>query len=102
MLPITHGKDFTRSHILFYTLLLVLVTLLPFAIGMSGNVYLASAILLNLIFLYHVIRLKISKSPEWANNTFIYSIFYLLLLFAALLIDAYLPSLESFINQQSK
>lgn len=101
MLPITHGEDFTRSHILFYTLLLTLVTLLPFIIGMSGAVYLASAILLNMVFLYHALRLKISKSPEWANNTFVYSIFYLLLLFAALLIDAYLPALESFINRQA-
>ncbi|MGU9978130.1 MAG: heme o synthase [Candidatus Oxydemutatoraceae bacterium WSBS_2016_MAG_OTU14] len=97
MLPITHGEELTRTHIVLYTLLLSLITLFPFIIGMSGWVYLASSILLNGIFIYHAVRLKITASRKWANHTFIYSIFYLLLLFAALLIDAYLPALSELI-----
>ena len=97
MLPITHGEELTRTHIVLYTLLLSLITLFPFIIGMSGWVYLASSILLNGIFIYHAVRLKITASRKWANQTFIYSIFYLLLLFAALLIDAYLPALSELI-----
>ena len=93
MLPVTHGEDFTRLHILLYTLLLAAVTMLPYIIGMSGSVYLFGAILLNSVFLYYTIGLKITGSEYWAKNTFIYSITYILLLFALLLLDMHLPTI---------
>ena len=91
MLPVTHGEDLTRTHILLYTILLSLITLLPYTIGTAGDVYLFSALLLNAIFIYHAAALKITATLNWANNTFIYSIIYLLILFAALLLDSHLP-----------
>ena len=98
MLPITHGKELTRTHIVLYTLLLVVITFLPFIIGMSGLIYLSAAIFLNAVFVYYVLRLKFSSSPAWAYSTFIYSIFYVLMLFAALLLDAYIPILTDIIS----
>jgi protoheme IX farnesyltransferase len=89
MLPVTHGEKFTRLHILLYTMALTGVTLLPFVTGMSGLIYLASATLLDGVFLYYAISLYRQYSDALAKKTFRYSILYLSLLFAALLIDHY-------------
>ncbi len=92
MLPVTHGHEFTRLHILFYTVLLLLVSMLPFATGMSGLVYLAGALVFGLIYLYYALRLKLE--PDNATlpmRAFRYSITYLMAIFAALLLDAYWP-----------
>jgi len=90
MLPVTHGLAYTRVQILLYTVLLLLVTLLPYLAGMSGLIYLVSAVVLGLIFLMYAV--KIYKNPDdnkipW--DTFKYSINYLMLLFLALLVDHY-------------
>ena len=90
MLPVTHGADFTRLHILLYTLLLVATTLLPTLIGMSGLVYLVSALGLGGYFLWLTWKLYQEYSEPLARKTFKYSINYLALLFAALLVDHYL------------
>jgi protoheme IX farnesyltransferase len=89
MLPVTHGNAFTRQFILLYTILLVLVTILPYLSGLSGLIYLAAALLLGGTFLYYAIRLKIDDSPRLPMRVFKYSINYLMLLFAALLADHY-------------
>ncbi len=90
MLPVTHGVDFTKIQILLYTILLFLVTLMPFLIQMSGLIYLAGAVSLGLGFLYYAIRLYRDDNPNViAMKTFSYSIFYLSLLFAFLLADHY-------------
>ncbi len=89
MLPVTHGEAFTKLHLLLYTLLLVAATLLPFAVGMSGWIYLASVLVLNGYFLYFAIKLYRDYSDALARRTFTFSILYLSLLFAALLIDHY-------------
>ncbi len=89
MLPVTHGVEFTRLHILLYTILLFIVSLLPFVMYMSGLIYLVSAVILGSIFLRYAIRLYSSDSDKLAMETFKYSILYLSLLFAALLIDHY-------------
>jgi protoheme IX farnesyltransferase len=89
MLPVTHGDAFTRLHVLLYTVILVAVTLMPFATGMSGLIYLASAIALGAVFLRYAIRLYTHYSDELSKRTFRYSIVYLSALFAALLIDHY-------------
>ena len=90
MLPVTHGSDFTRLNVLLYTLVLLAGTLLPFIIGMSGWLYLASAVLLGLGFIAYGWRLWRHYSDALARKTFRYSILYLSLLFAALLVDHYL------------
>jgi protoheme IX farnesyltransferase len=90
MLPVTHGDAFTRLHVLLYTVILVAVTLMPFATGMSGLIYVASAIALGAVFLRYAIRLYTHYSDELSKRTFRYSIVYLSALFAALLIDHYL------------
>ena len=90
MLPVTHGSDFTRLNVLLYTLVLLAGTLLPFIIGMSGWLYLASAVLLGLGFIGYGYALWRNYSDALARKTFRYSILYLSLLFAALLIDHYL------------
>lgn len=89
MLPVTHGEAFTLLHILLYTIILVAVSLMPYGMGMSGLIYLVSAIILNAIFMAYVIGLYRQYSDNLANRTFKYSILYLTLLFAALLIDHY-------------
>lgn len=89
MLPVTHGVEFTRLHILLYTIILILVTLLPYLVGMSGLIYLGVTIILDGIFLYYAIRMQSGKHPDIAMKTFGYSIVYLMLLFAVLLIDHY-------------
>lgn len=91
MLPVTHGEAFTLLHILLYTVILVAVSLMPYGLGMSGMIYLVSVILLDAIFMAYVIKLYLQYSDDLAKRTFRYSIIYLTLLFAALLIDHYLP-----------
>ncbi len=90
MLPVTHGEKFTLLHILLYTIILVAVSLMPYALGMSGLAYLLSTIILDGIFMAYVIGLYLNYSDDLAKRTFKYSIIYLMLLFAALLIDHYL------------
>jgi len=89
MLPVTHGERFTLLNIVLYTLILIAATMLPYIYGMSGMVYLVSAIILGLMFLAYVIALFVSYSDALAKKTFRFSITYLSLLFAALLIDHY-------------
>ena len=91
MLPVTHGEAYTRLNILLYTILLLVVTVLPYLIGMSGLIYLASAVILGLYFLYYAVRLfRDYEDVELPMDMFRYSISYLGFLFAALLIDHYL------------
>jgi len=90
MLPVTHGERFTCRHVLLYTAALFAVSLLPFCAGMSGLVYLAAALALGGVFLAYAARLYQSYSDRLAHATFRYSIVYLALLFAALLVDHYL------------
>ena len=90
MLPVTHGSDFTRLNVLLYTLVLFAGTLLPFVIGMSGWLYLVSAVVLGAGFIAYGYLLWRNYSDALARKTFRYSILYLSLLFAALLLDHYL------------
>lgn len=87
MLPVTHGVTYTRWQILFYTVLLMLVTLLPFISGMSGVFYLGGAFVLNAVFLYYAWRLLDPPDELYPMKVFHYSIVYLMLLFAFLLVD---------------
>ncbi|HZV98011.1 MAG TPA: heme o synthase [Methylophilaceae bacterium] len=89
MLPVTHGEAFTLLHILLYTIILVTVSLMPYGLGMSGIIYLVSVLILNGIFMAYVIGLYRKYSDGLARRTFRYSIIYLTLLFAALLVDHY-------------
>lgn len=93
MLPVTHGLDFTRLHILLYTLLLFIVTLLPFLTGMSGIAYLFGALTLGAGFIYFTVKLLRTAEEATAMRTFSYSIWYLMGLFAVLLVDHYIPAL---------
>ena len=90
MLPVTHGKPYTRLQVLLYTLILLAVSLLPYAIRMSGPLYLAAALILGGIFIAYAVRIYVAYSDALARRTFRYSIAYLALLFAALLVDHYL------------
>ena len=87
MLPVTHGVEYTRWHVLFYTVLLVLVTLLPYLTGMSGLFYLGGAVVLGAGFLYYAVRLLKPPDERFAMRVFGYSITYLMALFAFLLLD---------------
>ena len=91
MLPVTHGSEFTRLSVLLYTFILFAVTLLPFATRMSGALYLAVAVALGLQFIRYAWRLYRDYSDALARRTFRFSIVYLFALFAALLVDHYLP-----------
>lgn len=91
MLPVTHGAEYTRRHVFFYTVGLTLVTLVPFAIGMSSWLYLIAAIILDAVFLAFAWQVWRHYSDEVARKSFRWSIYYLALLFAALLVDHYLP-----------
>ncbi len=91
MLPVTHGEAFTRLHLLLYTLLLSAATLLPFAAGMAGSFYLGAALVLDGAFLAYAVAIWRRYSDALAKRTFAYSIFYLAMLFAVLMIDHYLP-----------
>ena len=93
MLPVTHGIEMTKSFVLGYTVLLVLVSVLPYLTGMSGMLYLLGAILLGGGFLYYAIRLKLGEHDEVAMKTFAYSITYLIALFSFLLVDHYIPAI---------
>jgi protoheme IX farnesyltransferase len=93
MMPVTHGIEFTRLQILFYTVLLVIVSLLPYLTGMSGLVYLSGALIFGGVFLYYAIAMKLSDRPELPMKTFAYSITYLMGVFGALLVDHYVPLL---------
>jgi protoheme IX farnesyltransferase len=90
MLPVTHGDRFTRLHVLLYTVILTAVSALPFVTRMSGAAYLAAALALDAVFLYYAVRIYVAYSDRVARRTFRYSILYLALLFAALLVDHYL------------
>jgi protoheme IX farnesyltransferase len=91
MLPVTHGEAYTRLNILLYTILLVLVTILPYLIGMSGIIYLLTALVLDAYFLYYAIQMyRVPEDMELPMKTFKFSISYLGFLFAALLVDHYL------------
>lgn len=90
MLPVTHGERFTLLNILLYTLILFAASILPYVYGMSGLFYLMSAIILSGVFIYYALRLYQNYSDQLARKTFKYSISYLALLFAAILIDHYL------------
>jgi protoheme IX farnesyltransferase len=93
MLPVTHGIPFTRLQIVLYTILLGVATILPVLTGMSGLIYLAAAIALNARFLYYVLALNGDRDgarPQLPMRTFKFSITYLMLLFAALILDHYL------------
>jgi protoheme IX farnesyltransferase len=98
MLPVTHGVAFTRLQVLLYTLLLVAVTLMPFVTGMSGVLYLGAAIVLNTMFVYYAFQLKNSERTHLPMKVFRFSISYLMYLFAALLIDHYLPTTQALLR----
>ena len=90
MLPVTHGEEYTRLNILLYTILLVLITIIPYLTGMSGLIYLSVALVLDAMFLYHVIQMRrVPEDLELPMKTFKFSITYLGVLFAALLVDHY-------------
>jgi protoheme IX farnesyltransferase len=89
MMPVTHGVEFTRLHILLYTVLLVIVSLLPYLTGMSGLIYLAGALIFGSGFLYYAVAMKLSDRPELPMKTFGFSITYLAGVFSALLVDHY-------------
>ncbi len=91
MLPVTHGVSLTQLFILLYTVLLVLITILPYSSGMSGLIYLVTAVTLGVIFLVYAVRLRKDTGTELPMRVFRYSINYLMILFAALLIDHYFP-----------
>jgi protoheme IX farnesyltransferase len=99
MLPVTHGVVYTRWQILFYTLLLIAATVLPYASGMSGLFYLGGALVLGGVFLYYAVRLFNPPDPMYPMRVFNYSIVYLMVLFAFLLVDHYLvgapPAVET-------
>ena len=90
MLPVTHGEDYTRLHILLYTILLVVITVIPYLTGMSGLIYLTAAVSLGAVFLNYAVRmLRDRDDVELPMRTFKFSITYLAILFAALLVDHY-------------
>ncbi len=91
MLPVTHGNEFTRLQIFLYTLVLFAACLMPFAYGMSGWLYLAAAVVLSAGFTWHGFRLWREYSDAYARKTFRFSLIHLSVLFAALLVDHYMP-----------
>jgi protoheme IX farnesyltransferase len=95
MLPVTHGVAYTRLQVLLYTVLLTVVTLMPYLTRMSGLLYLVAALGLNAGFLYYALALKITARAELPMRVFRFSVNYLMWLFAALLVDHYLPVLRS-------
>ena len=90
MLPVTHGVEYTRWHVLFYTVLLVIATMLPWLTGMSGLFYLGGAVVLGAAFVWYAIRLLNPPSERFSMRVFNYSIVYLMALFAFLLLDHWL------------
>ncbi|MAZ79148.1 MAG: protoheme IX farnesyltransferase [Gammaproteobacteria bacterium] len=98
MLPVTHGEQYTRVHITLYTLMLTIVSFLPFIIKFSSLFYLVGAMILNLIFLYYVIKMQLAKNNLLSNKIFNYSIVYLSALFGFLIADRYLVLLINIKN----
>ena len=94
MLPVTHGVPFTRLQVVLYTLLLTAVTLMPFVTGMSGLIYLGAALVLNGMFVWHALAMKLTERAHLPMKVFRFSITYLMWLFAALLVDHYLPTTQ--------
>ena len=92
MLPVTHGVTFTKLQIVLYTIILFIVSVLPYVVLMSGEIYLFSALILSTIFLYYSINLYFSNDDKDAMRTFQFSIYYIFLIFLALLIDHFLIS----------
>lgn len=92
MLPVTHGVELTRQFILYYTILLVLISVMPYFIGMSGVLYLFGALTLGGGFLYYALALRFTRRDDLPMKTFVYSISYLMALFAFLMVDHYLPA----------
>ncbi|MCL4118418.1 UNVERIFIED_CONTAM: hypothetical protein GTU68_049781 [Idotea baltica] len=97
MLPVTHGEKYTKLHILLYTLIMIVITVLPFVVGMSGWLYLLGALVLGAGFLYWAIVMMIGKNPDAGMDTFKYSIIYLMALFVIMLLDHYLITVPSFV-----
>jgi protoheme IX farnesyltransferase len=93
MLPVTHGEALTKSFVVYYTILLLIVTVLPYITGMTGLFYLFGALLLGGGFLYYALKLKLAPRPDSPMTTFRYSISYLMALFSFLLIDHYIPAI---------
>ena len=89
MLPVTHGILYTKQQILLYTCLLIVVSILPFVVRMSGILYLIGSLILGFIFLYYALMVRFSKQEKFAFATFKYSIVYLFALFIILLVDHY-------------
>ena len=89
MLPVTHGKDFARLHIFLYSILLFCITLFPYILGLSGFIYLSGTVFIGLKFIIDSYYLMVTKSDRRAIDLFKYSISYLALLFALLLVDHY-------------
>jgi protoheme IX farnesyltransferase len=92
MLPVTHGVDITKSFVVYYTILLILVTVLPSITGMTGLFYTFGALALGGGFLYYALQLKLAPRDDSPMTTFRYSIWYLMALFSFLLIDHYIPA----------
>ena len=90
MLPVTHGDAFTRLHILLYTIVMFIITVLPFVTRLSGPIYLAGAVILGLVFLYWALAMMFHWREDAPIQTFKYSILYLLLLFVVMLVDHYI------------
>jgi protoheme IX farnesyltransferase len=90
MLPVTHGIEFTKTCILAYTVILTLVCILPYLVGMSGPFYLVVSLMLNALFMRYAVALKLRQNKELAMDTFKFSIWHLLFLFVALLIDHFI------------
>ena len=90
MLPVTHGVAFTKLQIVLYTIILFLVSLFPYIVLMSGTIYLTSAIILSSLFLFYSIRLYLSDDYKYAMQTFWYSIYYIFLIFIALIVDHFI------------
>jgi len=93
MLPVTHGEALTKSFVVYYTILLIIVTVLPYITGMTGLFYLFGALLLGGGFLYYALKLKFAPGQDSPMTTFRYSISYLMALFSFLLIDHYIPAI---------
>ena len=90
MLPVTHGVEFTKLQIVLYTVILFIVSILPYVVLMSGIIYLVSALILSSIFMYYAVKLFVSKDNEIAMKTFQFSIYYIFLIFLALLVDHFI------------
>ncbi len=91
MLPVTHGVKYTQLQIFLYTILLFIVSLLPYLTGMSGLIYLFSAIILGIVFIYFAIKMMGRADNKIAKTTFFYSLFYIVGIFTTLLVDHYYP-----------